>query len=244
MLHLNISSLSCHINDLVNFLALLNTKFNAICITETRLPHKNLRTTNIELPGYNIEQTPPESSAGGALIYISQNLSYKRRTDLQICCSKELESVFIEVMIPNKQSYILGTIYKHPSMKHFKFNNEYMEELLKVITHENKDCILTGDFNLNLLKHAKSRGVSKFLENLLSHNFMPQITLPTRITGKTATLIDNILINNNVLNCISGNITTSISDHLPQFIVLDSLLGTSTDVDSSQILYRSFKNFN
>ena len=36
----------------------------------------------------------------------------------------------------------------------------------------------------------------------------------------------------------------SISDHLPQFMVLDSLLGTSTDEDSSQILYRSFKNFN
>ena len=73
---------------------------------------------------------------------------------------------------------------------------------------------------------------------------MPQITLPTRITEKTATLIDNILINNNVLNCISGNITTSISDHLPQFIVLDSLLGTSTDESSFQFLYRSFKNFN
>ena len=81
LLHLNISSLSCHINDLVNFLALLNTKFDVICITETRLSHKNPITTNIELPGYNTEQTPTESSAGGALIYISQNLSYKRRTD-------------------------------------------------------------------------------------------------------------------------------------------------------------------
>ena len=44
-----------------------------------------------------------------------------------------------------------------------------------------------------------------------------QITLPTRITEKMATFIDNILINSNALNCISGNITTSISDHLPQF---------------------------
>ena len=35
-----------------------------------------------------------------------------------------------------------------------------------------------------------------------------------------------------------------MSDHLPQFIVLGSLLGTSKDEDSSQILYRSFKNFN
>ena len=73
---------------------------------------------------------------------------------------------------------------------------------------------------------------------------MPRITLPTRITEKMAPLIDNILINNNALNCISSSITTSISDHLPQFIVLDSLLGTSTDEDSSQILYQGFKNFN
>ena len=64
---------------------------------------------------------------------------------------------------------------------------------------------------------------------------MPRITLPTRIAEKTATLIDNILINNNALKCICGNITTSISDHLPQFIVLASLLGTPADEDSSQI---------
>ena len=58
--------------------------------------------------------------------------------------------------------------------------------------------------------------------------------------------MDNILINNNILNCyiVSGNITTSISDHLPQFIVLDSIFDTSTDKGSSQIFYGNFKNFN
>ena len=60
LLHLNISSLSCHINDLLNFLALLTTKFDVIYITEKRLSQKNPLTTNIELPGYNIEQTPTE----------------------------------------------------------------------------------------------------------------------------------------------------------------------------------------
>lgn len=56
----------------------------------------------MDLPGYNIEQNPTESSAGGTFIYIyifiSQNLWYKRRTDLQICYPKELESVFIEII--------------------------------------------------------------------------------------------------------------------------------------------------
>ena len=60
LLHLNISSFFYHINDLLNILALLNTKFDVICITETWLSHKNLLTTNTELPCYNIEQTPTE----------------------------------------------------------------------------------------------------------------------------------------------------------------------------------------
>ena len=129
-------------------------------------------------------------------------------------------------------------------MKHRKFDNKYMEELLRIVTHENKNCILTGEFSLNLLKHSMSPGVSKFLESLLSYSFMPQITLSTRIAEKMATLIDNIFIKNNVLNCISGSITLSISDHLTQFIVLDNLLGTSADEGSSQIVYRSLKKFN
>ena len=185
---------------------------------------QNPLTTSIELPGYNIEQTPSELSAGAT----------QKNWNLISLNSKSLI---------NKVAYwVLSTSTLLWSTLSLIMN--IWKRCLGVITHENKICILTGHFNLNLLKHAKSPGVTKFLENLLWHSFMPRITLPTRIAEKTATLIDNILINNNALNCICGNITTSISDHLPQFIVLASLLGTPTDEDSSQIWYRSFKNFN
>ena len=82
-------------------------------------------------PGFNMEQTPTEPSAGGTLIYISQNLSYKLRKDLQIYCPKELESTFIELLISNRQSHLIGVFYKHPSMKHYKFNNNFMNTLLE-----------------------------------------------------------------------------------------------------------------
>ena len=59
------------------------------------VPNKKSKGLFFTSPGYNIEQTPTESSAGGTLIYVSQNLSYKRRTDLKICSPKKLESVFI-----------------------------------------------------------------------------------------------------------------------------------------------------
>ena len=73
---------------------------------------------------------------------------------------------------------------------------------------------------------------------------MPQIILTTRIIEKTATLISNILISINVLNYISGDITTSISYKLAQLIVLECLVGTSTDEERSEIFYRNIKNFN
>ena len=109
ILHLNISSISAHIGDLRAFLNLVN---------------------HIDLPDFHIEQTPTECSAGGTLIYIFQNLSYKPRKDLQIYCPKKFESTFIGVLIPNKKSHLIGVFYKHSSMKHYKFKNIFMTTVL------------------------------------------------------------------------------------------------------------------
>jgi hypothetical protein len=59
-----------------------------------------------------------------------------------------------------------------------------------------------------------------------AHGFRPLILQPTRIhtnaNGKTsATLIDNIFINDLACSSKEGNITTSISDHFIQFSQLD-----------------------
>ena len=77
-------------------------------------------------------------------------------------------------------------------MKHYKFKNDFMNTLLEKLAPENKISIITGHFHLNLIKYMQNTGVSQFLENILSKNFIPQITLPTSITEETATLIDNI----------------------------------------------------
>ena len=53
--------------------------------------------------------------------------------------------IFIEIIMPNKPSSILGTIYKHPSMKPYKFNNEFLEPFLSKIKAEDKVTFLPGD---------------------------------------------------------------------------------------------------
>ena len=167
----------------------------------------------------------------------------KSPSDIYIYSSKDLESTFIELLIPNKQNYIIGTAYKNPAMQHFKFN-ELMKNLLAKINHKNKKSIITGDFNLNLLKYTQRRGIHEFLECLLYKNFLPQITLPTRITQKAVSLIDNIFTNNNENKCYSGNITTSISDHLPQFLAIEDFYNLSPPSTIDKLTFWDFKNLN
>ena len=55
VLHLNISSLSSHINELKLLHSRFNLNFDTICITESRITKSNLPTSNIHIPGYNIK---------------------------------------------------------------------------------------------------------------------------------------------------------------------------------------------
>ena len=53
---------------------------------------------------------------------------------------------------------------------------------------------------------------------------IPCILHPTRITNHSKTLIDNIFSNFISPDIISGNITATISDHLPQFSFVPNIL--------------------
>ena len=72
--------------------------------------------SKIDITGYNFEFTPTEAEKGGTLLYISQDLKYKNRSDLNISQAKELESSFIEVENKNRKKTVVECIYKHQNM--------------------------------------------------------------------------------------------------------------------------------
>ena len=195
------------------------------------------------MPGYKHHHTPTESTKGGVLMYIREGLSYSRRGKLEnlMYKSKELESIFYEVENPGEKNEIYGCIYKHPCMDADTFN-EYLEKLLKIIDSEKKTAYLMGDFNMNLLQTDSEGKIGDFYNILTSHLFVPHITLPTRITSKSKTLIDNIFSNDpDFSNGISGNFTISISDHLPQFLIMPDGL---KHPPKKHNLFRRSKNYN
>ena len=71
------------------------------------------------------------SAAGGVLLYINKRHSHKTCSCIAIHKAKKLESRFIEIILPNKSTFILGYIYKHSCMNICIFNDHYQNILLK-----------------------------------------------------------------------------------------------------------------
>ena len=99
-----------------------------------------------------------------------------------------------------------------------EFNNDYLNSLSeKLLREQNKQIILMGDFNVDLLKYTKDTSTALFLDQMYSSSLLPRITSPTRISTKSKTLINKIFSTASPEEPISGNIITSISDHLAEF---------------------------
>ena len=92
-----------------------------------------------------------------------------------------------------------------------------------------------GDYNINLFNIDKHAASQDFADAMFSHSFFPTITKPTRVTDKSATLIDNIFYNNYVQNSrsLAGILYTDISDHFPVYHIVYS--------DDAPLVDNSFK---
>ena len=141
----------------------LNIEFDILGISKSRILKSQSLNINISLQNYVIEQTPTESTAGRALLYINKRNSYKTRPGLAIYKPNKLESIFLEVILPEKSNLIVGCIYKHPCMDICTFNDHYLNPLLDNLSKEaNKTIVLLGDFNIDLLSFDTSEYVSTF----------------------------------------------------------------------------------
>ena len=84
----------------------------------------------------------------------------------------------------------------------------FLTPILAEILQEEKTCLLMDDFNINLLNTDTDHNVSNFCDIFSSNFFAPYILDPARLAKNS---------NSIGLNTFSGNVTSQISDHLPQF---------------------------
>ena len=224
---LNIRSLKEKIatlnDDIDNF-----SKFDVLCFNETncspdKLPFegKELELKNFHPP---IIQNPARASSrgGGLAIYLNKELcsvsDYKILTNLsQNSDPAKGEFLFVEIARKNNKNIIIGNMYRSPSGDPSTFICELESKLDNLKRHNKKHIILVSDSNLDLLKFQQYEPCTKYVNCLAEHGFAPTISLPTRVTSHSATLIDHIFVNNCEAVTKSGVITEDLSDHLAVF---------------------------
>ena len=104
-------------------------------------------------------------------------------------------------------------------MKNF---NDLLKHTLEIIKKENKIICICGDFNYNLLNFEKDKIVNDFINIMVRNSFQPCILKPTRCVKKQKpSLIDNVFLNCIDKKLTSGNILEKITDHMPNFVILE-----------------------
>ena len=123
-----------------------------------------------------------------------------------------------------------------------EFKNN-LNQMLEKVSKEQKQTFLLGDFNINLLNYNVHQPTNDFLDSLASNSIIPYILQPTRLTSHSKTLTDNIFSNILSSEIISGNLTATISDHLPQFLFASNILSNPSH-NRSNIFERDWSKFN
>ena len=132
------------------------------------------------------------------------------------------ESLFLEVTLADGKKIIIGDIYRAPR-EEVNIITTFIVELSHILTLLNRiklPVYLCGDYNINLLKMHEKNSYEEFFETMLVHSYLPNITLPTRLTDTSNTLIDNVFANSAKFEAVSGILINNISDHQAIFTII------------------------
>ena len=171
------------------------------------------------------------------IIYYKTNLACVQRVDLE---SNGIEMIWLEIRNNKQKPFLLCYVYRPPTASSDWTDN--VEQSLENGNSENKEIILLGDLNFNILN--KTGPVKAWLHKTNNLNLTQVICSPTRVTDKSETLIDHVYTN------IPDNITSSsvpcysISDHYP--ICVTRKISNTFDRGPVHkfINYRDTKSFN
>ena len=119
-----------------------------------------------------------------------------------------LELVWIELSSKGR-NILIGTLYRPPSAKADIWNTINID--FERATSVSDRVVILGDFNGDQLNPAHHN-----LKDIMSLNSVKNIIIePTRVTNSSSTLLDPIIISDQIVNLGSGitSVESDISDH-------------------------------
>ena len=123
ILHLNINGLERKLSLLKELIE--HTNADIVCVSETNNPLQDkVQIKNFTLY-LNNNQCVYDRSSGGVAMYVRSNLVSKKASlsEASNRDGDQTKSLFTEVRIKEKKSFIVGVMYRHPKRNHDKFQN-------------------------------------------------------------------------------------------------------------------------
>jgi hypothetical protein len=114
-----------------------------------------------------------------------------------------------------------------------------LETLVDRIYKKRKKFIICGDWNINLLQESEQ---AHTLENILVlYDLVNTVTVPTRVTGSSESLIDLMISNKHFNKNFTEIVNMGFSDHLAQilWVCIDA-----RSTEYKKVLRRKFSNGN
>ena len=222
VIHMNARSLSKNFENISTFLSTLCHRFSIIALSETWISNQPL--IPFHLDGYTFIHSDRLSGRGGGVaFFVKNNIDFSLRDIMPDRYEDStFEFLFIDCSIGFNQKFTVGVVYRKPNSNIDLFLDNY-NSLLDMACSSNRNIIVTGDFNINLLNSSENpidNTAHTFLNINLSYGLKNLINIPTRVTSTSSTLIDHLFCNMSNTEFVSGTISTDISDHLPIFTLL------------------------
>ena len=221
----NARSLPRHIDEYTSLLDEIQSRnsfrFDILCFVETWLDENLVNLVHIN--NYNLvcKHKPNRKEGGGLAMYLAQSLKYKF-LDISVPAEKQhlFDCLFLEIT-NTAVPIVVGLTYRSPSNQSQKEFAQFLEPTLSTFKNDKKEVIILGDMNIDLLKTNSDVETANYLDMFLTNSFLPKITVPTRVTHSSATLIDHLFLKISDKNVLSGTIVNDITDHYINFLCID-----------------------
>ena len=206
LIHLNINSLLSKIDELREIAR--KTRATVVGITESKLDGSVL-DGEINIDGYELVRSDRNRHGGGVACYIRSDISFNVRGDF----SSEIENIFFDILLPKTKPILIGILYRPPEQS--KFLDNLSTSISQTCSFNEQEVYISGDLNINLINSQKHtpNGIKRYKEFCSLYGIEQLLTLPTRITKNSSSLLDHVLTNSADRISQFGIVNVGLSDH-------------------------------
>lgn len=188
--------------------------FDLVCLSETWTP-LNFDIDLMHVTGYTVTVASMGRRGSGLAIYARDSLTV---TQIDSRLNDDIEYLWMEILF-SKQKVAVGCVYR-PHRGNFRVFLNYFEDIYDSIFVDYPNNICLGDFNVNLLD-LTNNSTATMIDSLNILGIKQLIDKPTRIALHSSTLIDYILVPNNMNVVESDVIPFQFSDHELVYCILN-----------------------